>query len=189
MELFETCTVCNRVCRVDKTLRGTFLAILQRCPHCQFRRQWRSQPIIGHSTPAGNLQLSAAIYFSGASFFKVQKVCKNNCICYLDVATVRKWAINKEWITYKAWQLMLLYCFLCISCSRPWSCSYTLTSSLENTAATSLSQLWYTNRWQTRMPFWSGSAEKGMWFLVLIWGLTHQVICRLFVHFMWPHEL
>ncbi|KAK1900275.1 Zinc finger protein 276 [Dissostichus eleginoides] len=36
--------------------------------------QWESQPI--GSTPVGNLQLSAATYFTGASFFQLQKICR-----------------------------------------------------------------------------------------------------------------
>ncbi|XP_059897595.1 uncharacterized protein LOC132449789 isoform X3 [Gadus macrocephalus] len=37
--------------------------------------RWNSQPILG-STPAGNLHLSAAVYLSGASFLKIEKVFK-----------------------------------------------------------------------------------------------------------------
>lgn len=73
LELFESCPVCQRVCDVTPLRRGTFLAIYQVCPHCQYSRKWKSQPVFG-SNPAGNLQLSAAIYFSGASFFKLEKV-------------------------------------------------------------------------------------------------------------------
>ncbi|KTF79623.1 hypothetical protein cypCar_00007802 [Cyprinus carpio] len=72
LSLFESCPVCTSSCNVSPRRRGTFVAIDQRCPHCDFFRQWRSQPVIG-STPVGNLQLSAAIYFSGASFLKMQK--------------------------------------------------------------------------------------------------------------------
>ncbi|CAM4657497.1 unnamed protein product [Leuciscus chuanchicus] len=39
-------------------------------------RQWKSQPIIG-STPAGNLQLSAAVHFTGTSFRQISK--SNEC--------------------------------------------------------------------------------------------------------------
>ncbi|KAK1890580.1 Acetyl-coenzyme A carboxylase carboxyl transferase subunit beta 2 [Dissostichus eleginoides] len=70
--LFEKCPVCKRDCDVQRRKMGTFVAFTQRCPNCSYFRQWESQPIIG-STPVGNLQLSAAIYFTGASFFQLQK--------------------------------------------------------------------------------------------------------------------
>ncbi|XDV14173.1 hypothetical protein PO909_002359, partial [Leuciscus waleckii] len=73
LSLFKTCPVCARVCDVCPRRRGSFLAIDQLCPHCQFFRQWKSQPVIG-SIPAGTLQLSAAIYFCGASFPKMKKM-------------------------------------------------------------------------------------------------------------------
>lgn len=72
-QLFENCPVCKRVCEVQQRRMGTYVAFTQQCPHCNYFRQWESQPIIG-STPAGNLQLSAATYFSGASFLQLEKV-------------------------------------------------------------------------------------------------------------------
>ncbi|KAK1880914.1 Acetyl-coenzyme A carboxylase carboxyl transferase subunit beta 2 [Dissostichus eleginoides] len=76
-QLFEKCPVCKRDCDVQRRKLGTFVAFTQRCPSCSYLRQWESQPIIG-STPVGNLQLSAATYFSGGSFFQLQKVCPRN---------------------------------------------------------------------------------------------------------------
>lgn len=80
LQLFEQCPVCQRVTNVRRTVFGTFLFVEQRCPHCphsipfsDFFRKWNSQPII-QSTPAGNLQLSVAVYANGASFFKVKQV-------------------------------------------------------------------------------------------------------------------
>ncbi len=73
LQLFEQCPVCRHVTNVRRIIFGTFLAVEQRCPHCDFFRKWNSQPII-QSTPAGNLQLSVAVYATGASFFKVEKV-------------------------------------------------------------------------------------------------------------------
>ncbi|XP_073695165.1 uncharacterized protein [Garra rufa] len=90
-------------CKVRPRRRGTFIAIDQLCPHCGYFRQWRSQPVIG-STPMGNLQLSAAIYFSGASFLKMQKVFRamylkmhtydafrRHARTYLEPAIIHKW--------------------------------------------------------------------------------------------------
>ncbi|KAM4589258.1 uncharacterized protein V3H82_003375 [Fundulus diaphanus] len=104
MELFEKCPVCGRVCEIQKSIRGTFCAIVQKCPHCQHGRLWKSQPVIGHSTPAGNLQLSAAVCLSGASFFSVQKVFKamqlqihsykqfrKHCCNFIEPAVLHKW--------------------------------------------------------------------------------------------------
>lgn len=52
---------------------GLFLAVDQTCHRCEFNRQWKSQPFIG-STPAGNIHLSAAVYFTGTSFIQMKKV-------------------------------------------------------------------------------------------------------------------
>ncbi|KAK7916425.1 hypothetical protein WMY93_012186 [Mugilogobius chulae] len=46
--------------------------VSESCPHCLYNRKWDSQPIMG-STPVGNLQLSAAVYFSGGSYIKMEK--------------------------------------------------------------------------------------------------------------------
>ncbi len=71
--------MCQQVSDVRTRHIGTFLSVEQQCPHCQFSRKWKSQPIIG-STPAGNLQLSAAVYTTGASFFKLENVIKKYLI-------------------------------------------------------------------------------------------------------------
>ncbi|XP_067310591.1 uncharacterized protein [Pseudorasbora parva] len=73
LELFLVCPKCQRDLRPKTRTMGTFLRVEQNCPHCEFFRIWNSQPIIGF-TPAGNLQLTAAVYISGASFFKLEKI-------------------------------------------------------------------------------------------------------------------
>ena len=73
LSLFNECRVCNQCCNVESTCIGTFVAIKQRCLHCDFQREWQSQPFI-NDIPAGNLLLSAAIYFNGASFTKINRV-------------------------------------------------------------------------------------------------------------------
>lgn len=80
VELFAGCPVCTRVCDVKTRKLGTFLSVEQLCPHCEFYRYWNSQPVIG-GTPAGNLHLSAAVYLSGASFFKIEKVNDEHLHC------------------------------------------------------------------------------------------------------------
>lgn len=73
MELFQSCPLCTRPCDVSTHRLGTFLSVKQHCLHCLHTRHWNSQPVLG-STPAGNLQLSAAVYVSGASFIQIEKV-------------------------------------------------------------------------------------------------------------------
>ncbi|KAG1924676.1 si:dkeyp-30e7.2, partial [Pimephales promelas] len=72
LELFEVCLRCGRASRPRTRTMGTFLRVEQNCPHCGLSRTWNSQPIIG-SVPAGNLQLAAAVYASGASFSTLEK--------------------------------------------------------------------------------------------------------------------
>lgn len=77
------CPVCTRACDLKARNVGTLLSVEQQCPHCEYHRQWNSQPVIG-STPAGNLHLSAAVYLSGASFFKMKRVNDEKlifCLC------------------------------------------------------------------------------------------------------------
>ncbi|XP_057197996.1 uncharacterized protein LOC130559113 [Triplophysa rosa] len=106
MELFEMCPVCRRSSDVRSQRIGTFLRLEQFCNHCQYTRKWSSQPIIG-STPAGNLQLSAAVYLSGESFFRFEKICtsmnlqlfkydtfRRHARLYIEPAVVYKW---KHW--------------------------------------------------------------------------------------------
>ncbi|XP_031172133.2 uncharacterized protein LOC116061900 isoform X1 [Sander lucioperca] len=91
------------MCDVRKTIRGTFLAVDQTCHRCEFNRQWKSQPFIG-STPAGNIHLSAAVYFTGTSFIQMKKVFNafgvrsmryqafgKHAKTYLEPAIVWKW--------------------------------------------------------------------------------------------------
>ena len=82
MELFQVCPVCKRECDMQTRRLGTFLSVEQQCLHCEFSRGWNSQPFVG-STPAGNLQLSTAVYATGASFFKLEKV------LYLDLTIIK----------------------------------------------------------------------------------------------------
>jgi hypothetical protein len=83
MELFDVCAVCKCVCAVKTKRLGTFISVEQLCEYCEYSRIWKSQPLLDN-TPAGNLQLSAAVYISGASFFKLQRVneelVKNNLL-------------------------------------------------------------------------------------------------------------
>ncbi|XP_067280190.1 uncharacterized protein [Pseudorasbora parva] len=91
LQLFESCPGCTRHCDVRARRKGTLVAVDQLCPHCHYFRKWQSQPVVG-STPLGDLQLSAAVYFTGASFFKLQKVFNAMHVKMITHSTFRKHA-------------------------------------------------------------------------------------------------
>lgn len=72
LELFRRCPVCASHCTVDTVTVGTLLKVTQQCPRCHHYRQWSSQPMV-KSIPAGNLQLCAAVLFTGSSFSQISK--------------------------------------------------------------------------------------------------------------------
>ncbi|XP_049428542.1 uncharacterized protein LOC125886398 [Epinephelus fuscoguttatus] len=107
-ELFDTCPICMTKCDVQRRRIGTYVAFTQLCRSCNYSRQWQSQPIVG-STPVGNLQLSAATYFTGASFFQLAKICKamqfqifpydtyrRHARSFLEPAIVHKWKTDQQ---------------------------------------------------------------------------------------------
>ena len=66
MELFTHYPLCHNTCPGEVAyVQGTFIAVRQHYSHCEYQRQWTSQPRI-KDTPAGNVLLSAAILFIGA---------------------------------------------------------------------------------------------------------------------------
>ncbi|XP_022066518.2 uncharacterized protein LOC110962796 isoform X2 [Acanthochromis polyacanthus] len=104
-DLFQTCPVCRWECVVQQRSLGTFVSFSQRCPNCQYTRKWQSQPIKGN-TPVGNLQMSAAVYFTGASFIQMEKICKAMNLQMFHYDTFRRHArmflepaINHKWKT------------------------------------------------------------------------------------------
>lgn len=72
-ELFDNCPVCKKHCIVDQHICGTLVVYTQNCPHCSFTRKWQSQPMKG-KIPQGNLELSAAVYLSGGSYKRMERV-------------------------------------------------------------------------------------------------------------------
>jgi len=74
-QLFSNCPVCAAPCAVIEQYKGTLLVVNQKCSNsqCHFTRRWDSQPFVG-SIPAGNVLLSAAILFNGASYRKTLKL-------------------------------------------------------------------------------------------------------------------
>ncbi|XP_060885017.1 uncharacterized protein LOC132955939 isoform X3 [Labrus mixtus] len=92
-ELFETCPVCKRQSEVQRQSTGTLVAFKQLCHNCNYSRKWQSQPIVA-STHVGNLELSAATNFTGASFFQLEKVCKAIQLWIFQYDTFRRHARN-----------------------------------------------------------------------------------------------
>ncbi|XP_059929253.1 uncharacterized protein LOC132473239 isoform X3 [Gadus macrocephalus] len=115
-ELFDSCPVCRGQCEVQRRRHGTYVAFSQHCRHCRYSRGWQSQPIVG-STPLGNLQLSAATYLTGASFFKLARIFKamqlqtfnqdtfrRHTRCFLEPAVVHKWKKEQQILFQKLHQ-------------------------------------------------------------------------------------
>ncbi|XP_072245047.1 uncharacterized protein [Leuresthes tenuis] len=107
-ELFQTCPVCKCACDVQQQRLGTFVSVGQICSHCQYSRKWQSQPVKG-CTPLGNLQMSAAVYFSGGSFIQMEKICKalklqihryetsrKHARMYLEPSIFHKWKTDQQ---------------------------------------------------------------------------------------------
>ena len=67
LELFMSCVSCHKHCTGKIAYqKGTCIAVRQLCSYCGHKRMWMSQPYI-RDIPAGNVLLSAAILFSGAT--------------------------------------------------------------------------------------------------------------------------
>ncbi|XP_049447488.1 uncharacterized protein LOC125897969 [Epinephelus fuscoguttatus] len=96
LDLFNICPVCSRSCVVKTYTRGTLLSVDQQCTHqtCMYTRKWDSQPLIG-SSPAGNIHLSAAVYFTGTSMVQMNKV-----LSALRVKTLSRTTFNKHVKSY-----------------------------------------------------------------------------------------
>ncbi|XP_052009413.1 uncharacterized protein LOC127662328 [Xyrauchen texanus] len=72
LELFRRCPVCTRSLVVSQTTIGTLLRVKQQCAYCEYSSDWSSQPMV-NNIPAGNLQLCAAVLFTGSSFCQISK--------------------------------------------------------------------------------------------------------------------
>lgn len=84
-QLLDTCSCCNGSCSVtESNIMGTYRTFNIDCSRCGKVRTWSTQPIVC-DIPAGNLALSAAITFSGASpskFLRALKMMNIPAICY-----------------------------------------------------------------------------------------------------------
>ena len=65
---------------------GTCVNIEQRCKSCGWERTWSSQPLLG-KTPAGNVLLSGAILFAGATATKILRVLQHMRIATISLRT------------------------------------------------------------------------------------------------------
>ena len=74
MQLFNVCVVCKSTTNaLIKFVIGSMVAAEQNCTLCNFSRVWRSQPY-GGFFPAGNIQMSCAILFSGSLVPKILRM-------------------------------------------------------------------------------------------------------------------
>lgn len=88
-QLFKHCPLCNQPnhgCELNWHVIGTYVSVHQICLDCDYTYTWASQPLVGN-IPAGNISLSAAVYFTGGSFSKVDKFLKAMKIATISSAT------------------------------------------------------------------------------------------------------
>ncbi|XP_063058166.1 uncharacterized protein LOC134451587 [Engraulis encrasicolus] len=120
-ELFSECPDCKMKADVCTRRVGTFVMVQQHCQYCQHSRRWSSQPVLG-STPAGNLQLAAAIYINGASFTNTEKIFKTmnlkmlsyktfqrHARMYIEPAIVHKWRTTQDGLLAELSQQHLIH--------------------------------------------------------------------------------
>lgn len=105
-QLFETCPTCQSPCSVESFTSGTLVHVKQLCVNrrCQYFRSWASQPF-AHNIAAGNILLSAAILFSGASYCKVLRLLHSIGIKTISETTYKRHA--REYLqpaVYKVWR-------------------------------------------------------------------------------------
>ncbi|XP_064467916.1 uncharacterized protein LOC135378751 [Ornithodoros turicata] len=106
-ELFRVCTTCLSPCTSSFSCVGSLLRVKCYCPDGHIFC-WESQPYIANK-PAGNVLLSAAILFSGASpiptlrmlqLINVKAICDNTFFCYQRGYLLP--AITEVWIQHQA---------------------------------------------------------------------------------------
>jgi hypothetical protein len=104
------CTSCGEH-RLDHShfVKGTMVVYESTCRDCKHTKRWYSQPFVGNR-PAGNILLSAAILFAGATFTKVDRVLRHMgvvSICdrtfYRHQSEVLQPAVRSVWLEQQAW--------------------------------------------------------------------------------------
>ena len=105
MELFTHCSVCHNTCTGEVAYnQRTYISVKQYCSHRVHQRLWSSQPRI-KDTPAGNILLSAAVLFSGATSGKILRVlnhmkvaCFTECTFYYHQ---RRYGSEQKKLTFR----------------------------------------------------------------------------------------
>jgi len=105
-QLFQDCPVCQSKCSIQSSTQGSFLRVHQECinTRCLFQRQWDSQPMV-KNTPAGNLLISAAILFCGASYTKSLRILNTMGVVSISSSTFKKH--SREYLqptVYRVWK-------------------------------------------------------------------------------------
>ena len=105
-ELLQICPSCSRLGSVEIHHRnGTMVEIKHSCYFCANDFKWQSQPMLGHLA-AGNLHISAAILFSGASQTKCLRVFEFLGVNIFTPRTFTRHAQDLLYPTiYLSWQL------------------------------------------------------------------------------------
>lgn len=93
---------------------GTLLHVQLQCTECAHTSVWSSQPLFGR-TPAGNICLSAAILFAGATATKVLRVLSHMGVAVMSLRSffrhqerVLFTAVKRVWRVRQVWMLSLL---------------------------------------------------------------------------------
>jgi len=115
-QLFEDCSLCRSKCEIHSSTQGSLLRVRQQCTNsrCDFSRQWDSQPMV-QNTPAGNIMMSAAILFCGASYSKTLRVFDTIGIVSISESTFKKH--SREYLqptVYQVWKTEQEKLFHCL---------------------------------------------------------------------------
>ena len=104
-----SCVSCHNSCAGKIAYKkGTCIAIRQICSHCGHKRVWMSQPSI-RNIPAGNILLSAAILFSGATPGKVLRLLNHMQVaCISDRTYYRHQRRFLEPAVFAVWEVKQL---------------------------------------------------------------------------------
>lgn len=104
LTLFTVCQICQESAQgIIKSIVGTLVIIEQACSACGHKRLWHSQPYFGRF-PAGNIQLSAAILFTGNSVRKVLRL-----LNHLDISTISNRTFYRHQLRFLHPSIMALW--------------------------------------------------------------------------------
>ncbi len=85
--LLQRCPGCSKPCHAEIAHRsGSMIKVNRDCDYCEDTNSWTSQPMLGE-IPAGNILLSSAIMFTGASYTKTLRVLNSMNIATISTRT------------------------------------------------------------------------------------------------------